>query len=74
MKTITPRLASQADVFRCLGRQIAEDCMGAGWLKPRVSRQGTRKTLRIFAVEDVRRCEDRILNGEYPFPRTQKEA
>lgn len=66
MKIITPRIASQADVFRCLGRKIAEDCMRGGWLKPRLVRQGARKTIKIFAVEDIRRCEDRILGGDYP--------
>lgn len=41
--------------------------MRAGWINPRVERRSERgKALRIFAVEDARRVEDRIMNGEYP--------
>lgn len=67
MKTLSPQLCSQADLFRTMGRKIAEDCLRAGWIKPRVERQGERgRAIRIFAVEDMRRAEGRILNGEYP--------
>lgn len=62
-----PRIMSQADVFRHLGRSVADDVMDAGWLKPRICREGLRgKAKRIFALEDVLAVEDRILAGDYP--------
>lgn len=67
MKALAPRLLSQADLFRLLGRKIAEDAMRADWIRPRVERRGERgKSLKIFAVEDARSVETRILGGEYP--------
>lgn len=67
-RTIEPRTCNQTMVFECLGRARAEEMMAAGWLKPRVNREpeSSGRALKIFAVEDVRRCEDRILAGEYP--------
>ena len=62
---IEPRIATQADTFRTLTRQVAEDAIKAGWLKARSEKKGGRGK-KIFAVEDIRRVEDRILNGDYP--------
>lgn len=65
---MTKRILRQVDVFEMLSRQVAEDCMRAGWLKPRARKEGTR-TLKLFAREDVHACEERILEGEYPTPK-----
>jgi hypothetical protein len=60
-----PRVLSQADVFRLLGRQVAEDAIRANWIAPRAVKPNG-KASKLFALEDVARVEDRILNGEYP--------
>jgi hypothetical protein len=73
MKSIEPRTCSQADLYRVLGRKIGDDVMKAGWIRPRVERNGARgRSLRIFAVEDVRRAEERILKGEYPETKNEQ--
>lgn len=59
------RILSQADVFRLLGRQVAEDAIRAGWLAHRAEKPGGKRA-KIYALEDVRRVENRILAGEYP--------
>lgn len=61
------RVLRQVDVFDLLSRKVAEDCMRAGWLKPR-ARTGGQRSMKLFALDDVHRCEDRILEGEYPTP------
>ena len=60
------RILSQADLFRLLSRQVAEDCMTAGWIAPRVTKPTGRKLKKLFALEDALECEQRILSGEYP--------
>lgn len=65
MTKIEPRIATQADLFQVLTRQVAESAIKAGWIKPCCVRPGGRGK-KLFAVEDIRRCEERILNGEYP--------
>lgn len=69
-KTLLPfrQLLSQADVHRLLGRKVADDCMAAGWIKPRAIRKTRNGRTKIFALSDVKDCEARILNGEYPNP------
>lgn len=62
-----PRIMSRADAIRHLGRKVYEDCIGAGWLKPRLVRGGSAgRATRIYALEDVLAVEDRILQGDYP--------
>ena len=54
------RILSQADVYRLLGRQTADDAFRNGWLKPCCPQR------RLFDLEAIRRVEDRLLAGEYP--------
>jgi hypothetical protein len=61
------RILSQADVYRLLGRQTADDAFRNGWLKPcclKVVPRGPQR--RLFDLEAIRRVEDRLLAGEYP--------
>lgn len=61
------RILSQADVYRLLGRQTADDAIRNGWLKPcclKVVPRGPQR--RLFDLEALRRVEDRLLAGEYP--------
>jgi hypothetical protein len=70
MKSIEARICSQADLYRTLGRKITDDVIAAGWIQPRVERKGAAgRSLCIYAIEDLRRAEARILNGEYPEPK-----
>ena len=59
------RILSQAEVFRLLGRQVAEDAIRAGWLSHRAEKPGGKRA-KIYALDDVERVADRILAGEYP--------
>ena len=61
------RILSQADVYRLLGRQTADDAFRNGWLKPcclKFVPRGPQR--RLFDLEAIRRVEDRLLAGEYP--------
>ena len=61
------RILSQADVYRLLGRQTADDAFRNGWLKPCCFKQVPRgPQRRLFDLEAIRRVEDRLLAGEYP--------
>lgn len=61
------RILSQADVYRLLGRQTADDAIRNGWLKPCCLKQVPRGPhRRLFDLEALRRVEDRLLAGEYP--------
>jgi hypothetical protein len=63
----TARILSQADVYRLLGRQTADDAIRHGWLKPcclKAVPRGPQR--RLFDLEALRRVEDRLLAGEYP--------
>lgn len=61
------RILSLADVYRLLGRQVADDAIKQGWLKPcclkTVPRGPKRRLYDLHAVRDV---ENRLLAGEYP--------
>lgn len=73
MTTLEPRIVSQADAFRLLGRQVAEDAIAAGWLAPCCQKSGLRgPAKKLYSVADLRRVEDRILAGEYPGANTDK--
>lgn len=61
------RILSQADVYRLLGRQTADDAIRTGWLKPCCFKEVPRgPQRRLFDLEAIRRVEDRLLAGEYP--------
>lgn len=61
------RILSQADVYRLLGRQVADDAIKQGWLKPCCLKEVPRgPKRRLFDLESVRRVEDRLIAGEYP--------
>lgn len=61
------RILSQADVFRLLSRQVAEDAMRHGWLKPCCLKHVPRgPQRRLFDLAEVHRVEERLLAGEYP--------
>ena len=61
------RILSQADVYRLLGRQIADDALLTGWLKPCCLKDVPRgPQRRLFALADLQRVEDRLIAGEYP--------
>lgn len=62
---IEPRIPTQADVFRQLGQSVAQDAINAGWLAPRAFKPNGKRS-KLYATEDVRKVEDRILAGEYP--------
>ena len=65
------RICSRAEVAERLGVQVFRDALAAGWIAPRAIKAGrTRhKSAKIlFALEDVARVEDRIMDGEYPVP------
>lgn len=70
---LEPRILSQADTFRSLGRQVVEDAIEAGWLRPCAVKEGARgPAKKLYSVADLRRVEDRILAGEYPGAKTEK--
>jgi hypothetical protein len=61
------RILSQADVYRLLGRQTADDAFLHGWLKPCCLKDVPRgPQRRLFALADLQRVEDRLIAGEYP--------
>lgn len=64
---------TRADAIRHLGRKVYDDCTGAGWLRPRLVRDGAAgRASRIYALEDVLAVEDRILGGDYPTTTTPR--
>ena len=64
-----PKTMTAADAVRMLSRKTFEDAVLSGWLKPRAQREVRRgKPRAIYATQDVREVEERILNGEYPQP------
>jgi len=63
----TARILSLADVYRLLGRQVADDTIKHGWLKPCCFKDVPRgPQRRLFALADLQRVEDRLIAGEYP--------
>jgi len=63
---ILPMTINQADVIYLLSRKTFDDAQRAGWIKPRVLRPTGKGASPIYAVDDVRAVESRLLNGEYP--------
>jgi len=63
----TARILSLADVYRLLGRQVADDAIQHGWLSPCCQKAVPRgPSRRLFDLNALRAVEDRILSGEYP--------
>lgn len=61
------RILSQADVYRLLGRQTADDALRHAWLKPCCFKKVPRgPQRRLFSLSDIHQVEDRLLAGEYP--------
>ena len=57
---------NQADAIHLLSRKTFDDAQIHGWLRPRVRRPTGGGSSPIYALEDVRAVEARLLNGEYP--------
>ena len=67
MRAIERQTMTQTELFAGLTRQIAEDAIQAGWIKPCCTKVPERgRTKKIYSVRDFRQVEQRILNGEYP--------
>lgn len=67
MIPLSPVIIPQAELFRLLGRQVAQDAIDAGWIKPCAVKDSNRgPSKKIYSVEDLRRVEQRIKDGEYP--------
>lgn len=63
----TARILSLADVYRLLGRQVADDAIKHGWLKPCCLKSVPRgPKRRLYDHQALRHVEDRLLAGEYP--------
>ena len=63
----TARILSLADVYRLLGRQVADDAIKHGWLKPCCLKTVPRcPKRRLYDHQALRHVEDRLLAGEYP--------
>ena len=61
------RILSQADVYRLLGRQTADDALRHAWMKPCCFKNVPRgPQRRLFDLEAIRRVEVRLLAGAYP--------
>lgn len=61
------RILSQADAYRLLRRQTADDSLRHGWLKPCCPKNVPRgPQRRLFSLSDIHRVQDRLLSGEYP--------
>ena len=62
-----PQIMTQASLIKQIGRQLLEDSLDAGWIKPCSAKIGkVGATIKWYAVADWRQIENRILNGEYP--------
>lgn len=68
-----PRTLKQSEVIAYLGRNLFEDCVVAGWLKPCAQRENARDTdTKWYALSAVTAIEDRMLNGDLPPVREKK--
>jgi len=62
----TPAHMSQSEVIEYLRRQIFEDAMACGWLKPCARKEGRGRDSVFYAFRDVQEVSERIAAGEYP--------
>ena len=69
-KTITrrPAFLKRSQVEDHLGQTVTKDAIAAGWLKPKVSKKGTKRAnaMILFSTADVLAVEERINQGQYP--------
>jgi hypothetical protein len=71
MEMITKQLYSQVEAAELLGHQVLRDAITAGWIKPRTVKKGRTKRKEakvLYALADLERVQQRMLNGEYPEP------
>lgn len=69
------RLCTQAEAIALLKRQLFEDAIAAGWLKPCCVRQNkVDRPTKLYAVKDVQAVEEKVLAGEYPNVKRGGEA
>ena len=60
-------ICSQAEAIELLRRQVFDDAIAAGWLKPCAEKPNTSDVpTKIYSVADVQLVAKRILTGEYP--------
>ena len=67
----TPAHMTQSEAIEFLRRQVFEDAVEAGWLKPCVRKPGRGKDTIFYAFVSVNDVSLRIAAGEYP---EQKES
>lgn len=63
------RVLYLAEVHARLGREVTDDAIRAGWLKPCCTKNCLKRDRHFYALRDVEAIEDRMINGEYPQPR-----
>lgn len=66
-----PAHMAQSEVIEYLRRQVFEDAIAEGWLRPCVRKQGRGKDTVFYNFADVQDVSQRIAAGEYP---ARKEA
>lgn len=63
-----PAHMAQCEVIEYLRRQVFEDAVAAGWLRPSTrSKAGAGKATVFYRFEDVRDVSLRIAAGDYPL-------
>jgi hypothetical protein len=56
----------QSEVITYLRRQVFEDALAFGWIKPCVRKVGRGKSTIFFRWADVETVSLRVASGEYP--------
>lgn len=64
----TPAHMTQSEAMEFLRRQVFEDAVEAGWLKPCARKEGRGKDTIFYAFVSVQDVSLRIASGEYPKP------
>ena len=64
-----PAHMAQSEVIEFLRRQVFEDALRGGWLRPCVRKEGRGRDSVFFAFRDVQEVSERIASGEYPAAR-----
>lgn len=72
----TPEHMSQAETIVFLKRQVFDDAVAAGWLKPCARKKSARgKDSIYYATTQVQMVSHRIAEGEYPeAPKGERRA
>lgn len=70
-------ICKRAHVVRQLGRTIFADAIRAGWIAPCAHKppkgQRTSNASTYFVLADVEEVKKRLLSGQYPVVKTQKQ-